>query len=104
MKHERGGFLGTGAERSVGFAGSESGLLMVVDPTALIPYLHEGVIEDWIARSLAALGGEENEIALGAEGGQAVILHSSVRGRHVLVKERLGDGALRVKEDIKDAG
>lgn len=89
--------------RPLGFAVSESGLLMVVDPTALIPYLKEGVMEDWIARTLVVLGDGAYEVPLGECGGEAVMVPGTIRGRHVLAKERLNDGALELDQNVRDA-
>jgi hypothetical protein len=77
---------------------------MVVDPTALTPYLREGVIEEWIAAGLAAFGDGNYEVPLGTEGGQAVMIYGAERGRHVLVKEDLdGDRGISFREGIRDA-
>lgn len=89
--------------RPLGFAVSESGLLMVVDPTAMIPYLKDGVMEDWISRTLVALGDGGYEIRLGEQGGEAVVIPGTIRGRHVLAKERLSTGAIELDGEVRDA-
>lgn len=90
--------------RPMGFCLSESGLVLVVDPTALVPYLKEDVLPDWLAKAMCAWNAGDYEIDLGSEGkALAVCVPGAARGRHVLVKERLGTGDLELDDKVKDA-
>lgn len=91
------------AVRPLGFVSSESGLVMVVDPTALVPYLKEGVLEEWVARAMVSFNEGEYEMGLGEQGGNAVVFPGAIRGRHVLAKELLSTGAVTIDSNVRDA-
>jgi hypothetical protein len=78
---------------------------MVVDPSALEPYLKSPeILADWYAASLAAFSEGNHEVDLGTGGGQAVMMFGTNPGRHVLVKEQLDGGHdVTLDRDVRDA-
>ena len=88
--------------KPLGFCSTPSGMLMVLDPTVLQPWMTEDAWGQFLAVIRGGLMGGDAEIVVGPDGETGIVVVGV--GQTVLVKQSIGIEALIVDGNVpKDA-